>query len=106
MYAKWKEEELNTFKVVRKVHEVTNQKSADQLVVMYRNAGLMEADTVKKIKNMVRVFRASQKFGKSMVKPKIALAKAGSFNEIVTLDLKQFGSIYVLWCIDAFPRFV
>ncbi len=41
-----------------------------------------------------------------MVKPKIALPKAGSFNEIVTLDLNEFGSNYVLWCIDAFTRFV
>ena len=41
-----------------------------------------------------------------MVKPKVALPKATSFNEIVTLDLKQFGSKYVSWCIDAFTRFV
>ena len=47
-----------------------------------------------------------QKFGKSMVKPKTALPRGGSFYEIVTLDLKQFGSKHVLWCIDAFTRFV
>ena len=41
-----------------------------------------------------------------MVKPKIALPNASSFNEIVTLDLKQFGDKYVLWCIDAFTRFI
>ena len=41
-----------------------------------------------------------------MVKPKVALPKASSFNEIVTLDLKQFGDKYVLWCIDACTRFV
>ena len=26
--------------------------------------------------------------------------------ELVTLDLKQFGYKYVLWCIDAFTKFV
>ena len=41
-----------------------------------------------------------------MVKPKVVLPKAGSFNEIVMLDLKQFGNKYVLWCIDACTRFV
>ena len=41
-----------------------------------------------------------------MVKPKIAMAKVGSFNKIVMVDLKQFGDKYVLWCIDAFTRFV
>ena len=48
MYAKGKEEELDTFKAVRKVHEVTNHKSADQLVIAYRNAGLMGPGTVKR----------------------------------------------------------
>ena len=47
-----------------------------------------------------------QKFGRSMVKPKVAMPKAGAFNEIVTMDLKQFGDKYVLWCIDSFTRFV
>ena len=41
-----------------------------------------------------------------MVRPKIAMPKAGSFNEIVTLDLKQFGEKHLLWCIDALTRFV
>ena len=37
---------------------------------------------------------------------KVVVPRAASFNEIVTLDLKQFGNKYVLWCIDAFTRFV
>ena len=87
---------MDTFKAVRKVHEVNNHKSADQLVAVYRNAGLMGPGTVKTIKNVVSDCKVCHKFGKSMVKPKIALPKAGLFNEIVTLDLKQFYSMYVL----------
>ena len=34
------------------------------------------------------------------------MPKARSFNEIVTLDLKEFGSKYVLWMIDSFTRFI
>ena len=41
-----------------------------------------------------------------MVKPKVALPRATSFNDIVTLDLKQFGNKYILWGIDSFTRFV
>merc|ERR1712115_501472 len=41
-----------------------------------------------------------------LAKPRIALPIASSFNEIVTLDLKQFGDKYVLWCICAFTRFI
>ena len=41
MYAEGKEEDLDTFKAIRKVHESTSHKSADQLVNVYRNAGLI-----------------------------------------------------------------
>ena len=37
-----------------------------------------------------------------MVKPKVALPRVGSFNEIVTLNLNK----YVLWYIDACTKFV
>ena len=36
----------------------------------------------------------------------MSLPKARSFNEIVTLDLKEFGNKYVLWMIDSFFRFI
>jgi len=100
------EEDLNTFKAIRKVHEVAYHKSAEQLVKQYRNAGLIRPETAKLIKQVVKDCKICQKFGRSMVKPKVTLPKATSFNEIVTLDLKQFGDKYVLWCINAFTRFV
>merc|ERR1712243_1694 len=99
-------EDMNTFKAIRKVHEVTNHKSAEQLLKHYRRANLIGPNTVKLIKQVVRDCKICQKFGRSMVKPKIALQNSSSFNEIVTLDLKQFGSKYVLWCIDSFTRFI
>merc|ERR1712240_377077 len=95
------EEDMNTFKAIRKVHKVTNHKSAEQLLKHYRRAELNGPDTVKLIKQVVRDYKICQKFGRSMVKPKVALPNASSFNEIVTLDLKQFGNMHVLWCIDS-----
>ncbi len=100
------EGDLTTFKAIRKVHEVTNHKSAGQLLKHYRNAGLIGPNTGNLIKQVVRDCKICQKFGKSLVKPKVALPRASAFNEIVTLDLKQFGEKYVLWCIDACTRFV
>ena len=38
--------------------------------------------------------------------PRVSLPRATSFNEGVTLDLKEFGSKYVLWMINAFSRFI
>ena len=41
---------MNTFKAIRKVAEVTNHKSAEQLLKHYRRAELIGPDTVKLIK--------------------------------------------------------
>merc|ERR1712121_235876 len=99
-------ERLDMFKAIRKVHEVTNHKSAQKLIKSYRNTGIIGPETVKTIRQVVKDCKICQKFGRSMVRPKVALPRATSLNEIITLDLKQFGSKYVLWCIDAFTRFV
>ena len=47
-----------------------------------------------------------QKFQKCIARPKVTLPKSSSFNEVVTLDFKEFGSKYVLWMIDSFSRFM
>lgn len=36
----------------------------------------------------------------------MTLPKSSSFNKIVTLDLKEFGSKYILWMVDSFIRFI
>ena len=61
-------------------------------------------NTVNRVVNYCRV---CQKFDKSVTKSKITLPKATTgFNEVVTLDLKEFGSKYVLWMICSFSRFM
>ena len=34
------------------------------------------------------------------------MPKSSSFNKIVTLDLKEFGSKYILWIVENFTRFI
>ena len=46
------------------------------------------------------------KISKDCGKTKRTLPKASSFNEVVTLDLKEFGNKHVLWMIDRFSRFM
>ena len=41
-----------------------------------------------------------------MSRPEVTLPKASSFNEVITMDLKSFGSKHVLWIIDSFSRIV
>ena len=50
--------------------------------------------------------KVCQKFQRSVTRPRVTLLKITSFNEVVTLDLKEFGSKYVLWMIDSFSRFM
>ena len=47
-----------------------------------------------------------QKFERSIVRPQVTLLKSTSFNKIVTLDLKDFGSKYILWMVDSFTCFI
>ena len=55
---------------------------------------------------MVNDCKVCKKFSKSVAKPRVTLPKATSFNEVVTFDLKEFGSKYILWMIDSFSRFM
>ena len=41
-----------------------------------------------------------------MSRLKVTLPKTTSFNEVITLDLKEFGTKHVLWMIDKFSRFM
>ena len=41
-----------------------------------------------------------------MARPRVALPKTTSFNEVVTLDFKDFQNKYTLWIIDSFLQFM
>ena len=41
-----------------------------------------------------------------MARLRVTLPKYTSFNEVVTLDFKDFGNKYILWMIDSFSRFM
>ena len=101
-----KEQELYSFKAVRHVHEVNRHKQKDQLIATYRNAGWMSPELRNIIHWVVNNCKVCQKFGKSVVRPRVSLPSSRALNEVVTLDLKEFGQKYILWMIDAFTRFI
>ena len=55
---------------------------------------------------MVNDCKIGSQFTKSVSRPKVTLPKLSLFNKVVTMDLKSFGSKYVLWTMDSFSRFV
>ena len=101
-----KKGELCSFTAVKKVHEVNRHKGKDQLMQAYRNAGWMSPEMMNIVERVVNDCKVCQKFQKSIARPRVTLPKSTSFNEVVTLDLKEFCNEYVLWMIDSFSRFM
>ena len=97
-----KEQELCSFKAVCQVHEINRHKQKDQLIAVYRNTGWMSPELQNIIHRVVNDCKVCQKFSKSVARPRVALPKSRSFNEVVTLDLKEFGTKHILWIIDSF----
>merc|ERR1712089_27735 len=56
-------EDVNNYKAIKKVHEVNNDKSADQLIIYYGRANLIGPETTKLIKQVVNDCKVCQKFG-------------------------------------------
>ena len=100
------EGDLSSYKAVRKVHKVNRHKKKEQMIAAYRNAGWMSLDLINVINCVVNDCKVGQKFEKSVARPRVTLPKSTSFNEVVTLDLKDFGSKYVLWMVESFTRFI
>ena len=98
--------DLCFFKSIRKVHEVNRHKGKEQLMATYRNAGWMSPDLTNVIERVVNDCKVCQKFQKSVARLRVTLPKSTSFNEVVTLDLKEFGNKHVLWMIDSFKRMI
>ena len=71
-----------------------------------RNSGWMSLELANIIDRVVNDCKVCQKFQNSVARPRVTLLKASLFNEVVTLDLKDFGNKYVLWMIDSFSRFM
>ena len=97
---------LTDFKAVRKIHERLNHKSKENLAHAYSNAELLTNELKDVIKKVVDQCKVCQKFRKSMPRPSTTLPKCNDFNQIVTLDLKQWGNKYILWMVCSFTRFL
>ena len=97
---------LTDFKSVRKVHERLNHKSKDNLAHAYSNADMLTKELKETIQKVVDQCKVCQKYWKSMPRPVVTLPKCNDFNQIVTLDLKSWGSKYILWMICSFTRFI
>ena len=103
------EKEDNLFKKVRKLHRLTNHKQEESMKHIYKDAGNETPEIYKTIKEVIKRCEVCQKKRKSQSAPRVSFMKASSFNDILTLDLKEKKvggqKRYILWIICAFSRF-
>ena len=71
-------------------------------------AGKDSRSVKKAIREVVECCAICRKFKKSRPRPKVALAKANSVNEVVSLDLKEWRSEarHILYCCDKFSGYL
>ena len=69
------EEDLCSYKAVRKVHKVNAHKKKEQMIAAYRNTRWMCPDLGNTIKNVFNECKVCQKFKKSVARPRVSLPK-------------------------------
>ena len=104
-----KELKDDLYEKVRKIHRHTNHKQEESMKHIYKDAGYESPEINKTIKEVIKRCETCQKTKKSQSAPKLSFMKASSFNDILTLDLKEKKirgqKRYILWIICAFSRF-
>ena len=97
---------MTEYKNIKKVHEVTNHKSAENLIHAYANAEIIDEKVRKNARLVVERCKICKKNKRSRSRPSVALPKVVDFNQIVTYDLKKWGPKQILWMICSFTRFL
>ena len=91
------DDQICSFAQIKKIHENTNHKSEENLLHAYKEANYLDDNVRKLIKKVCQNCKVCQKFKRSQSRPKVSLPKVTDFNEVVTLDLKQFDGKNLLY---------
>ena len=81
---------------IEKLHRAFNHKGLRNIEFAFRNAGRLDSQTSKLIKETVVACSVCQKNTRLRSKPSVTIPRAKDFNCIVTLDLKEIGTKYIL----------
>ena len=91
---------------IKNTHILNNHKRESQMKEIYKTADMYSKEVKEFIKDVILRCEICQKSDRAAIKPKTTLPKVQGVNEVITLDLKQFGDKYVLWMIDSFSKFM
>ena len=95
-------------KHIMKVHKNLGHKSKKQLLLLFKMAEKYDSKTKEAIEEVTEECEICRKYKKTPPRPKVAMAKATTANEVISLDLKEFNSEgkYVLYMVDEFSNYI
>ena len=100
-----------TYKELQKLHHLCGHTSTERLLKLIERAGRVTANTKKDLIKIKDSCDSCQKNGKAKPRPKFSLPRAERFNQIVTIDLKEYDKNdhqrrYICYLIDMHTRLV
>ena len=95
-------------KHILKTHKNLAHKSEGHMTRLFRMAGKASTRTRKIIKDVCDKCNICNFFRKTRPRPTVAMAKANTPNEVVSLDLKEMREhkCHILYCVDKFSGYI
>ena len=95
-------------KHILKTHKNLAHKSEGHMTRLFRMAGKASTRTRKIIKDVCDKCNICNLFRKTRPRPTVAMAKANTPNEVVSLDLKEMREhkCHILYCVDEFSGYI
>ena len=93
---------------VQKVHKNLSHKSEEQLMKLFQMAGELTTRVRKTIKHVVETCQICRRFKKTPPRPRVAMPKANTVNEVVSMDLKERRDFkkQILYICDEFSGYM
>ena len=95
----------DTKKMAMKLHKQFGHPSSVKLITLIKNAGIVNSELVKEIKEITDQCLTCTKFRKPAPRPVVSIPLANKLNETVAIDLKIWGKYYFLVLVDVATRF-
>ena len=98
-------------KELKKLHHICGHSSSKRLLKLLDKAGKLTKEREKEVLEIEKSCDSCQKNSKRKPRPKFSIPRVERFNEIVTIDLKEFEKReskrrYICYLIDMHTRFV
>ena len=91
--------------ITMKLHRRFAHASSNQLIRLLNNANIKNKVIFDELKNVKKICEFCTKHKRASPLPSVSIPLAYSFNEMVSMDLKQINNKWVLHCIDYVTRF-